>query len=114
MDGNIWKSIFIGLALITLSYPVVFVFGVSKVSLTILFYIIPVASLFGYVFTVQRIPRRNAVVRLKSGRVVEGKINGDLKDFISIDNKLIKKDEIISIEYLSSPTGTTGRSEGTN
>ncbi len=108
------KAIFIGLVLISLSYPVVFLFGVSRISMTILFYIIPIASFAGYAFTSNGVQRGRAVVRTKSGRAIECDVVGVSSDFLIVDDgkkKMIKMDEVTSIEYLNTSTGSTERSE---
>ncbi len=111
---KIGRSILVGLILISLSYPVVILFGVSKVTLTILFYLLPLSSLAGYLFTKTDFPKGECEVVLRDGRRVRGEIKSFDREFLYIqsDNlKMIRTNEVVEINFNTS-TETTERSEG--
>ncbi len=102
---KIGKSILIGLILISITYPIVFVFGISRASLTILFYIIPIASLSGYLFTKKNVLHGECEIYLRNGSILNGNLYDDSEDFLFVrynsENILVKKNDVIKIVYKS-------------
>ena len=94
-----------------------FVFGISKTSLTILFYIIPVASLSGYLFTRKNILYGKCEVYLKNGSIVQGNLYDDSEDFLFMNSDngklLVKKDDVLKIKYKNKENLSNSSTEST-